>query len=377
MKILQVVTLSEVGGAQKVLYHIVQGLYKKDMEFHVACAPGGELADWLTRMGVKVYPLAELVRPISPVTDLKALLKLKKIMQREKYDLVHCHSSKAGIVGRLAAWLADVPRIIFTVHGWGVNSSSSWGRSLLGAAERVAGWVSTDVVCVSKADFRLGKKFVAGKKLRVIYNGAEVSLKDRGSLRQELGIGEKDVVVAMAARLKEPKEPLFFLRTAARLVAVYGERVHFLLAGDGPLREECEGFVREKHLEKQVHLLGTREDLIDLYSEFDVLALFSSWEGLPLTICEAMRAGLPIVASRVGGVGEQVEDGWNGFLLDSLDGDRAADYLGKLITDEELRREMGSNSRFRGEALFRLDRMVEEYEKLYKSGGQETGNGAR
>lgn len=380
MKILQVVTLSEVGGAQKVLFNIVKGLHNKciddqsqnKFEFQVTCAPGGEMVDWLRKIGVQVYEFPELARPIKPFTDFKALLKLRKLMKIEKYDLVHCHSSKAGIVGRLAAWLAGVPRIVFTVHGWGVNESQPLlVRSMLGAAEKVAGWVSTDVVCVSKADYQLGKKFVNEKKLRVIYNGVEKSEKAEkwetlnGKLRRDLGIGDKAVIIAMAARLKKPKEPLLYLKVAERVIKTQGNNVHFLLIGDGPLRGECEKFIQEKKLEKQVHLLGTREDLIDLYPDFNIFALLSSWEGLPLTICEAMRAGLPIVASRVGGIEEQVVHGWNGFLIERQEMDKAVEYLDKLVIDERMRRGMGENSKAGGENLFRLERMVEEYKKLY------------
>jgi len=378
MKILQIVTLSEIGGAQKVLFNIVNGLYKKGFEFHVACAPDGELVKWLQGLGVLVFELPELVRPIKPFTDLKALIKLKKLIRREKYDLVHCHSSKAGIVGRMAAWFADVPRIIFTVHGWGVNSrQSAVGQFLLGMAERVAGWVSTDVVCVSKADYRLGKKFIDQKKLSVIYNGVERSEVRKGKLRQEMGIGNKDIVIAMAARLKKPKMPLLFLQAAEKLIKTQGDNVHFVLVGDGPLRGECEAFIGERKLGGQVHLLGTREDLIDLYSDFDIFVLLSSWEGLPLTICEAMRAGLPVVASRVGGAEEQVVPGWNGFLVEvnnevncnvnSIEKiESSVSYLERLIPDQRLRSEMGENSRMRGKELFTVDRMVDEYEKLYR-----------
>jgi glycosyltransferase involved in cell wall biosynthesis len=323
---------------------------------------GGELVHWLKDRGIKVFELPELVRPVSPRHDFRALLKLREIMKEEAYDLVHCHSSKAGIVGRLAARWAGVPRIIFTAHGWGVNDRQPFlMRLFFGLAERLAGWVSTDVVCVSKADWQLGKKFVAPGKLKLIYNGVEEPRGSRGRLRQELGIGEKDLVIAMAARLKEPKDPMLFLRTAERL-----PDTHFVLVGDGPLRPDCERFIGEKGLRHRVHLTGTREDLMDLYPDFDIFVLFSAWEGLPLTICEAMRAGLPVVASRVGGVAEQVTHGWNGFLVEKNDPGTALSYLEKIIKNQNLRRTFGANSKKRGEDLFCLPRMVEEYEKLYR-----------
>ncbi|ATW27717.1 glycosyltransferase family 4 protein [Candidatus Formimonas warabiya] len=367
IKILQVITLSEIGGAQKVLFDIVRSLNRKEsFEFHVACAPGGELVEWLKSMEIKVFELPELVRPISPGRDLAAFIKLHRIIKENKYEVVHCHSSKAGILGRLAAKLTGVPRIVFTVHGWGVTPlQSPLKRFVFGFFERLAGKAATDVICVSKADFEMGKGFVPGKKLKVIYNGVESLKGSPGGLRQEIDVGEKDVIVGMAARLKEPKDPLFLLKTAEKILQKHQTGVYFVLVGDGPLREECDDFIRANKLQSRIHLLGTRPDLIHLYQDFDVFALFSSWEGLPLTICEAMMAGLPVVASQVGGVGEQVTQGWNGFLLDKHDVDKAADYVNRLILNEALRKQMGENSKKRAEELFRIERMTEAYKELY------------
>lgn len=365
IKILHVITLSEIGGAQTVLFNIVSCLHQKDnILIDAACAPAGELVGRLRDCGVKVYEMPELVRDISPAADWLALLKLRRLIAENKYDIVHCHSSKAGIIGRFAAKLAGVPRIIFTVHGWGVTSLQSWQKRILfGFAEKAAGMVSTDIVCVSQADFERGKDFVTSKKMTVIYNGVLKPRGKNGRLRRIIDIGGKKIIIGMAARLKRPKESLFFLETANKLRSIQG--LHFVLIGDGPQYGECAQFVKDHSLQNTVHLLGNRADLAELYAGMDIFVLFSSWEGLPMTILEAMMAGLPIVASNVGGVGEEIVDGWNGFLLDELNVEKAAELLMKLASDESLRRRMGENSRRRGEELFSIDRMVREYERLY------------
>lgn len=367
LKILQVVTLSEIGGAQKVLYNIVRGLNHRDnLCFEAVCAPDGELVGWLRELGVRVFELPELVRNISPEKDLKALCKLYRLMVEGKYDIVHCHSSKAGILGRFAAKMAGVPRIIFTVHGWGVNPEQPWyKRSLFGLAEKSAGLVSTDVVCVSQADFEMGKKFVHTGKLSVILNGVERPGSRTGKLRREIGVKSGELVVGMVARLKAPKDPIFFLRTAGHLIEEGFNNIQFVVLGDGPLMGDCARFVREQGLTGRVHFLGTRADVGELYADFDIFTLFSAWEGLPLSICEGMLAGLPVVASDVGGVKEQVTNEWNGYLLEQHDVGKAAEFLKKMILDESLRQKMSEHSRERGEELFLMDRMVKGYRRLY------------
>jgi glycosyltransferase involved in cell wall biosynthesis len=375
-KVLMVITLSEMGGAQKVLYHIAAGLDPAVFDVSVACAPGGELVRWLHGLRqVRVVEIDEMKRDISPLNDIKALLKLFALMKKNKYDIVHCHSSKAGVLGRLAAWLAGVPRIIFTVHGWSINEyQGQLGRFLYIWAERLAGSLSTKVVCVSENDFMKGKslKLVAAKKLGVIYNGMPAPVNKKGALRRELGIGEDDLVIGTVARLAAQKDPLFLLEAANEMLSypenrMRGKRPCFVLIGDGPLRQECEEYIESKGLKGNVFLLGTREEAAILVRDFDVFVLFSRWEGLPLTIIEAMLAGVPVVANNVGGVGELVDQARTGYLINKLHTGEAVEALEKLIFNREHRLSLGESGRQKALALFSVDKMVKSYYLLYLS----------
>ncbi|MHB8986866.1 MAG: glycosyltransferase, partial [Eubacteriales bacterium] len=168
-------------------------------------------------------------------------------------------------------------------------------------------------------------------------------------------------------RLTPPKEPLFFLEVARRLVE--GENgnpaLYFTIVGDGPLRADCEAFIREHGLAGRVFLLGNRENAADLVRDFDVFTLFSRWEGLPLTIIEAMQAGVPVVANAAGGVPELVADGETGFLIDGLDPGAAAGACGRLLGDAALRLAMGEAGRQRARQMFSLDEMLRRYQELY------------
>lgn len=408
IRILQVVTLSELGGAQKVVYHMAADLDRGKFDVTVACAPGGELVRWLRGKGIEVVELPYLKRNISPFDDVRCLWQLYRLIKSKRFDIVHCHSSKAGILGRLAAHLAGVRQIYFTVHGWGIDETQPFPvRWFYTMAERLGGAVSTGVVCVSKFDREKGLSLglVKQEKLLVIHNGmpdiyedgvtdkqAEMftgirSIREKwvsdnddlpdhykcrdgkwSGLRSELRLDDKDVLIGTVMRLAFPKQPLFFLELASRLSSETSAR--FVIIGDGPLRPECERYITENGLRESVFMLGAREDAIRLVSGFAIFTLFSGHEGLPLTVIEAMLAGVPVVASNVGGMGELVDDGVSGFLINYRDLDGAVLSVKKLLEDAGLRRRMGYAGREKALSEFTVERMISRYEQLYDGNRQ-------
>lgn len=376
LKVLYVITLSEMGGAQKVVYNIAAGLNPREFDVTVACAPGGELIDWLRNLNqdIKLVEISELIRDISPAKDLKVFWKLYLLSKKNNYDIVHCHSSKAGILGRLAAWLAGVPKIFFTAHGWVADEyRHRLGHFFYTWLERLAASVSTKVVCVSESDMLKAQnlKIAAKDKLVLIYNGLPEPEIQEGLLRKELGIEKEDIIIGTVARLAPQKDPLFLLEAAERMISRYDcpgkGRLYFVFIGDGPLRPECEKFVNGKGLKERVFLLGTREEATKLIRDFDIFALFSRWEGLPLTIIEAMMAVRPVVANAVGGVGELVKHNETGLLITKLDVNEAEKALLNLISDPGKRLSMGQAGRQRACELFNIEQMMEKYCELYLS----------
>lgn len=368
------ITLSEVGGAQKVVYHLAAGLSREGFEVEVACAPGGELVEWLGALPcpVRVWEIPVMKREISPLNDMRCLWQLYRLIKKGGYDAVHCHSSKAGFLGRLAARLAGVREVYFTAHGWSVNEARGRAERLIyGWAERLAGALSSAVVCVSENDRRLGVKagLTAGEKLTVIYNGLPECPARPGALRRELGIGPKggDLLVGMVARLAHPKEPLFFLE-AAKEVAALHPNAYFVLIGDGPLYRRCREFIENSGLNGRAFLTGARDTAAALMGDLDVFVLFSRWEGLPLTVIEAMQAGVPVVASAVGGVPEMVAEGKTGFLTGKLGVGEAAAAISRLLSDPVLRRQMGDAGRRLAREKFSYQKMLSAYRELYRAG---------
>ncbi|MCL5011086.1 MAG: glycosyltransferase family 4 protein [Patescibacteria group bacterium] len=376
-KILQIITLSEWGGAQRVVYDLALGLKNSGFEVGVACQAAGLLVEKLKEQGIAVFEIKSLKREISPWRDLAAFFALLGIIEKGKYDIVHCHSAKAGILGRWAAKFSRTKKIFYTVHSWGFYNQEEygWGQKLFTFLEKSAAKITTRIICVSQKVFDDGlkNKIAKANKMIVVRNGIDfpIAAGDRGlareKTRQELGLNKDDVAVGMVARLAYPKDPLAFLSVAQKMT---GDllRAKFVLIGDGPLMADCESFVQKNNLSTSVFLLGekspekTREILFGL----DIFVLISKFEGLPVTILEAMFAGLPIVASDVGGIAEAVGRDC-GFLIKNNDAGAFVAALTNLIKNPGLRQEMGGKNRQRAQGEFSLSEMVKETINIYES----------
>ncbi len=365
LKVLLLVTLSELGGAQHVVYVLARYL-RSDYDMTVACAPGGFLVEKLREEQIRVVEIPELVRPLNPIRDLQAFLKLCHWMRRERFDLVHAHSTKAGLLGRLAAGLADVPIVLFTAHGWAFTEGRTyWKRWLLAQAERLAAKATAKIICVSERDRELALQFHVGRpdQLVVIHNGVNpqpFGQADGARARQQWGL-EGTLVLTFVGRLATPKDPLILLKAIQNL-----SESKLILVGYGPLQPRVKRFIRQNGLANRVVLAGERRDIPEILAASDVFVFPSRWEGLPLTIIEAMMAGLPVVASRVGGLPELVEEGVTGFLVPPGDPQGLAKVLQRLLDDEELRRCMGEAGRQRALGNFTLDRMLHETHRVYE-----------
>ncbi len=374
IKLLMGITLSEMGGAQKVVYDLISSLPRSEYNITLITYPGGELIEWVRNLkfrkgiDVEIIGVPELRREISPINDILTFIKLYRIMRSNKYDIVHFHSSKMGILGRLAAYLAGVKNIYFTVHGWGINEyQPKWLQKLLGLAETLCGRKCTMCLCVSKYHRDIGIKmgWLSPEKSAVIYNGIDEAPTTVGKLRKELNIEDDVLIIGTTMRLREPKQPIYTIQVLNEILSK-GYRAKLVIIGDGPLRDKCIETIDSLGISDHVFMLGTRTDTRELINDMDVVTLFSLWEGLPIVIIEAMFAGKPIVCSGVGGVPEIIDHGRDGLILDGFDIKNAADQLSVLLRDKDLRIKMGKAARQKAMGKFSKDRMVEEYEGVYR-----------
>lgn len=368
------ITLSEMGGAQKMVYQLLEALPQQQYDITLVTTPGGELIEWVQRLNltrsrrIKIITLTCLRREINLLADLRCIWRLYRLMMSQRYEVAHFHSSKMGIIGPIAAWLARVSRIVFTVHGWGVNPQhSSVLRQILGGAMGLANRLCSAVICVSEKERQSGlaKGWISGANSRVIANGIAAAPELRNTLYPILG-GTKCPVIGCICRLAEPKDPVFAIRVAKQLKE-RGNDFILVFLGDGPLREACEKEAEAAGVTQRVRFLGTREDARELLNDFDIFVLFSKSEALPVTVIEAMFAAKPVVASDVGGVGELVDHGVNGCLINPGELEKAVDCLETLLNDPGLRERMGRLAYQKAWAQFSRARMVGEYERVYRN----------
>ncbi len=371
LRVCHVITLLELGGAQENTLYTVSHL-RPAFRPVLVCGPGGILDDDAKRLGVPLHFVPALGRALRPGRDLAALRALIRIFRAERPDIVHTHSSKAGILGRLAARWASVPRVVHTIHGYGFNVSQPWPlRRALISLERLAARRTDCFIAVSRAnlDEGVGLRLFTPDKVRLIRSGVRLGefggAAPRDGLRRELGLPSDARLVGMVACLKPQKSPLTFIEVAAR-VARHVPGVVFVLAGDGVLRGAVERRAAELGLGGRLRLLGWRRDIQNVMASLDVLLHTSLWEGLPRVLPEAIASGVPIVATAADGTTDILQDGSTAIVCAPGDIEGLAAGVSRLLLDRELGVRLAGRARV---VLpeFDIDEMVRAQERLYLS----------
>lgn len=357
MKILYVITLAERGGAQVHVRDLVANL-PSGFSAVIATGKKGFLCDEAARLGVPVHVIPELTHPIHPVKDWRALLAIARLIRSEVPDVVHAHTSKAGWLARFAAKLAATPAV-FTAHTWsfadGIPRLQRWLSIPL---ERLASLASSKIITVSQANSVLAlKKSVANERALIrIWNGVP-DLPGRASPGSR-----PQITLITAARFAPQKDHLLLLEA---LREVEGDW-RLLLVGNGPLRPQVEQAALDYGLSGRVEFLGEREDINSLLTSSDLFILPSKWEGLPLSILEAMRAGLPVIATNTGGVAEAVTDGVTGYLTTPGHVIELRTRIRQLISSPDLLASMSLAARQRYEQDFQIETMVHKTLAVYR-----------
>ena len=369
-----VITKLELGGAQEVALYAVSHLDRTKFRPVLVAGPGGMLTEEARRLpGVQTIIVPSLGRRIHAVSDLFALLGLVALFLRLRPAIVHTHSSKAGILGRWAAWLARVPVIIHTVHGFGITpAQSKWLQQWLLLLERMTGWITTHWITVAQVDAKKGRRWrLFDQNVSVIRPGIDphpfqvpIQPALRTRLRAEFGAGPDDKLIGTVACLKPQKAPEDFILVARRVCDVMPQ-ARFVLIGDGELRPRIEALIQLHRLQDRVRLAGWRRDIDMAMKAFNALLLTSHWEGLPRVILEASAAGLPIVATKVGGVDEVVTHGPTVRLCAAGDIEGLAAGLGEILQKPEQRARGTAENREVLPKEFHIEEMVKQYKSLY------------
>lgn len=332
----------------------------------------GSLIEEVRQRGVDLTILPELLREISPVNDLKAFYKLYRQIRKGKYVIVHTHSSKAGILGRIAAKLAGAPIIIHTVHGWSFHDHMSpLVKNTYIFLERLTARFTAKLIVVAGKDIQKGLQNKIGKaeQYRLIRSSIPLdefdpSRYDGLAIRKELGIPEGVPVLGSLGRFSAQKNPLDWVRVAGQ-VGRSLPNCRFLLVGDGPLRQQVIDALKAEGVYYRTILTGLRRDPARMFSAMDVFLLTSLWEGLPRVIPQAMAMRIPPVAYRVDGTEESIMNGQTGFLADPGDIQGMVGCCIRLLQDPALLQKIGDAGHLFATQEFDITHMIHQIEDLY------------
>ncbi|MDD5691201.1 MAG: glycosyltransferase family 4 protein [Candidatus Omnitrophica bacterium] len=374
INLLYVITKLELGGAQKQLLSLVRQLDKERFNPYIITAYDGLLIEAAKNIpGLRLIRCKFLEREIRPAKDILALFFIYRFIRNNSIDIVHTHSSKAGILGRLAAKASGVKTIIHTVHGWsfhGYQSCLAYYFYLF--LENICACFSSAIIVVSQWDKkRAAQQLICRQdkceliRYAIDYKEFKNNTEAAYQVRKEFALSGEDLIIGMVACFKPQKAPLDFIRLAN---AVKGRfpNTKFILVGDGVMRKEICTLISKLNLKEQVILTGWRNDVASILSCLDIFVLTSLWEGLPIAVLEAMAMGVPVVATDTGGVSEVVLQGKTGYLAKPHDINTLQKRLEELLMKPYLRKKFAQFSSSTLESReYSLDTMLRNTTQLY------------
>ena len=379
-KVLFVITKSVWGGAQRYVYDLATSLPKDQFSVTVALGGNGPLKEKLKTAGVPVIGIPSLERDINIFKELRSLFSLWHIINREKPTIVHLNSSKVGGLGALAAvasklWTKNYKlRTVFTVHGWAFNESREFfQKSAVYALQWLTAVFSNHIVVLSRHDYRqaIQMPLVANEKFVLIPLGIPIGQleylspqKARNATTKTFGIKSQPLTIGTIAELTTNKGLVHLIDSAA-LVKNHFPNCRYLILGGGEHHELLQKHIKAHNLENYVFLCGFVPNAAQYLKGFDIFVLSSLKEGLPYTILEAMHAGIPVVASSVGGIPDLIEHEKTGFLVPPKNSVALAEAQKQLLANEKMRVSAGKHAKQRAQERFPLKAMLNATIKLY------------
>ncbi len=388
-KLLFVITQGVVGGAQKYVFDLAKH-FKSSHE--VVVVMGGSNGEYLfgalKRENIKTIHIKNLKRNVSFLGDLKTFFELIEIFKKEKPDLIHLNSSKVGLIGSLAAFFHKLItnnyklKTVFTAHGWIFKEDLprwTWWVAVLVA--RLAAKFQDRIICVSRDDFNqaLKNKIAPPRKLYVIHNAiVDTQFLFRKNAREEIRkmigreLPDNVFLIANLGRLYTNKGLNYLIEAVKELKTKFPapsfklQDLALVIFGDGPERETLKLQITNYKLQNSVFLVGDVADVAKYLPAFDALVLSSVKEGFPYAILEAGLAGVSVVATNIGGVGEAISNGETGILVEPKNSKALADAILKLEGNRELAKKLSSQLKKSVSKNFDFETMIQKTEWVYK-----------
>ncbi len=386
IKVLHIITRFDKGGSAQNTYLSLLGLKKKNYQLSLVSGLSLESEmkheetkakekdiQILESEGIEFIQCPFLLRRINVIKDLKAFFDIWRIIKKYNPLIVHTHSSKAGLMGRLAAKLAGAPIIVHTPHGHVFfGYFGPFKTKLFIILEKLASRITDKIVALTNREKKdhILFKIAEEDKFSVIYSGIELNIlkesssEEKQNLKKELGIPENSLIVGTAGRLVPVKGPEFLVKSSQYIISKYPD-TYFMFTGDGPLEQDLKRKALEMGISENIIFLGWRDDVAKIISIYDIFVLPSLNEGMGRVLAEAMALGKSIVASNVGGIPDLVIHGKNGFLVPPKNPEELAKYIQVLLEDKDKREKMG----LAGKEMalnFGAESMVEKIASLYE-----------
>lgn len=366
-KVAQVITQSELGGAQKHVILLAKEFKEKGYDVDVIAGGSGELKNILESSGINYIEDPLMIREIKLSTDIKNIKYLKNLFRKNKYDIVHCHSSKAGLVGRIAARLAKVDKIIYTVHGFVFNEPMNKIKKYIYILCEIIGAKCGDkIVTVSKKDYQCALDYKISKEKNTIFIPNAIKEIDKSSLKSkqeiidELNIEKNKFIIGNVSNFYETKGHRYLIDALKKL---YDEGYDFytIFAGEGNTLKE----MQEKSKEySNIKYLGYRTDNYDIMNCFDLFVLPSVKEGMPYVILEAMNLGKPVLCTQVGALVDIIRDGENGYIVEPQSIDALYNKLKDILDNKQLQ-QIADKGEIYIKEHFSFKSFADNMEKLY------------
>jgi glycosyltransferase involved in cell wall biosynthesis len=378
IRVLRVIGRLNVGGPSIHVVNLSAGLDPTRFEQLLvigreSLAEGSMLNLALSR-GVWPHRISEIVTSFNLTPrDAKALMRLGSLMRVYRPHIVHTHTAKAGLLGRLAARLAGVPIVVHTFHGHVLHGYYGPVRNwALRRMERSLAWLSDRLVAVSEQVKRdlIGYGVASANKITVIPLGLDLepfldARSRRGEFRREMAFTADAKLIGIVGRIFPIKNHALFIESAARIAAV--ERAaRFVVVGDGTLRPALEDQARRLGIAGRIVFTGWRSDLPRLYADLDVLVVSSNNEGTPLSAIEAMATSCPVVATRVGGIPDIITDEVTGRLVWPGEAEGIAGAVLDLLANPEKASRIGANAMIAARQRFDVKRLITDMDGLYR-----------
>ncbi len=397
-KILYIITQSELGGAQRYVLDLARNLKN---EYDIAVAFGeqgdkGEMAAYLEKVGIPYFVIPQLKRNLSPIFDILAYFKIKKLIFDLKPNIIHLSSSKVSILGSLAAHCAKKskkmgnPLIVYTAHGWVFNEPMNIiKKKLYFWAEKCTAKYKDKIICINKQDLQQaqGMLGIDSRKLALIYHGIDIKqyqyfTKEEAKQRLFDLIenaqmpDEKTILIGSIGNLYATKGYYYLIKAMHYLIIDYGFPITAIIIGEGPERDDLEARIIKFHpmdynamdgnVSRKIILAGRIPNAAEILPAFDFYVSTSLKEGFPYTILEAMGAGLPVIATRVGGIPDMITDQVNGLLVDPQNSRTLAAKVAELINDPAKKQRLAAQAQHDANHLFKFNRMMEQTKKVYE-----------